>query len=545
MLQKVYKAVIYCRLSKEDGDKAESNSIIGQRAFCEEYVSRYDDIELVREAIIDDGVSGVSFERTGFKELEQELRLGKVDCIVVRDLSRFSRNYIDAGRYLEKIFPRLGVRFIAINDNYDSLKSDPGTDAFVLPFKNLINDTYCKDISVKIRSSLEIKRKNGEYVGAFCPFGYQRDPRHRHQLVVDEEAKEIVQMIFTLFKDGMSIGAIAKRLNQMGVLAPMEYKRAKGIAFETVFRMGDCSKWEYNTVKRILVNDVYIGVLTQGKRGTPNYKVRVTQLKKEEDWIKVEQAHEQLISYEDFNAVGELLKRDMRSLLTDEGENTLSGFLFCADCGATMVRKVVPSKNKKYIYYVCSKHKKHKNCSTHSVSAKEVEEKVCTVLHDQVELVVNLEKMLKMIEDMPFQNSQVFNYEKQIIKIQEELERYRNMKLRLYEDYTQEVITKEEYFEFRNTYIAMIEEKEKTLKQLKKECSQAIDIGSGNKNWVTLFKQYENVSELNRRVLMALVDRVKIYENHMIEIVFKYADEYEQTLQYLLNIEESKLQAVV
>lgn len=545
MPSKIYKAVIYCRLSKEDGDKVESNSIAGQRAFCEEYVSKCEDIRLVREPIIDDGVSGVSFERAGFKELEKAVRIGKVDCIVVRDLSRFSRNYIDAGRYLEKIFPQLGVRFIAINDNYDSMKSDPGTDAFILPFKNLINDTYCKDISVKIRSSLEIKRKNGEYVGAFCPYGYRRDERNRHQLVVDEEVREVVQMIFSSFKDGMSIGAIAKRLNQMGVLSPMEHKRSKGIAFETVFRVGDSSKWEYNTVRRILVNEIYIGVLTQGKRGTPNYKVRVTKAKAEEEWIKIEDAHEALISHEDFNAVGELLKRDMRSLLTEDGENTLSGFLYCADCGATMVRKIVPSKGKKYVYYVCSKHKKEKSCSTHSIASKEIEEKVFTVLHDQVELIIDLEATLQLIDDMPYQSRQVFNYETQMMKLQEEMERYRNMKLRLYEDYTGEIITKDEYFEFRTIYTNMLEEKESSLKQLEKECSQAIDIGSKSRNWITLFKQYENVSELNRRVLMALVDRIKIYEKHKIEIVFKYVDEYEQIMKYLSNMERANLQNAV
>lgn len=545
MLDKVYNAVIYCRLSKEDGDKVESNSIVGQRAYCEEYVKQCDDITLVRDPIIDDGVSGVSFERAGFQELEQEVRMGNINCIIVRDLSRFSRNYIDAGRYLEKIFPQLGIRFIAINDHYDSLQSDAGTDAFILPFKNLINDTYCKDISVKIRSSLEVKRKNGEYVGAFCPYGYQRDLRNRHQLVVDEDAKEIVQMVFSLFKNGISIGNIAKRLNQMGILSPMEYKRSRGIAFETVFRVGDSAKWEYNTIRRILVNDIYIGVLTQGKRGTPNYKVRVTKEKDEEEWIKIEGSHEALITHEDFNAVGELLKRDMRSLVAADEENTLSGFLFCGDCGATMVRKTVPSKNKKYIYYVCSKHKKEKSCSTHSVSAKELEEKIYTVLHDQVELVVNLEEILKLIEEIPYESREVFNYETQIMKLQEEIERYRHMKLRLYEDLAQDIIKKEEYFEFRTIYTNKIEEKEQVVRQLEKECRQAIDVGSRSRNWITLFKEYENISQLNRRVLMALVDCIKVYENHKIEIVFKYANEYEQILKHIETVEQGMLQKVL
>ena len=195
---KVYRTAIYCRLSREDGDKVESNlsredgdkvesnSIASQRAICEDYIARHDDLEIVCEPFVDDGYSGVSFNRPNFKKLEDAIRKGAIDCIVVKDLSRFSRNYIDGGRYLEKIFPQLGIRFIAVNDAYDSLTGDPQSDSFVIPFKNLINDSYCKDISMKIRSSLEVKQKNGEFVGAFAPYGYKKSPENKNQLVVDK-----------------------------------------------------------------------------------------------------------------------------------------------------------------------------------------------------------------------------------------------------------------------------------------------------------------------------------------------------------------------
>ena len=180
---KVYRTAIYCRLSREDGDKVESNSIASQRAICEDYIARHDDLEIVCEPFVDDGYSGVSFNRPNFKKLEDAIRKGAIDCIVVKDLSRFSRNYIDGGRYLEKIFPQLGIRFIAVNDAYDSLTGDPQSDSFVIPFKNLINDSYCKDISMKIRSSLEVKQKNGEFVGAFAPYGYKKSPDNKNQLM--------------------------------------------------------------------------------------------------------------------------------------------------------------------------------------------------------------------------------------------------------------------------------------------------------------------------------------------------------------------------
>lgn len=538
MPKKVYRAAIYCRLSREDGDKIESNSISSQRAICEDYIAKHEDIELVCEPFIDDGYSGVSFNRPRFKQLEDELRKGSIDCIVVKDLSRFSRNYIDAGRYLEKLFPQLGIRFIAINDAYDSLTGDPQSDSFVIPFKNLINDSYCKDISMKIRSSLEVKQKSGEFVGAFAPYGYIKSTENKNQLIVDEEVREIVQMIFSMYKDGISIGRIAARLNKMGVLSPMEYKHSQGVKYDTVFKTGQTAKWTYKAIQRILTNEVYIGVLAQGKRGTPNYKVRIVQRKDEAEWVKVENAHEALISYEDFMAVKAMMKRDMRCAPDQDEAHLFSGFLFCGDCHQSMIRKTVPSKTKKYIYYVCSTNKHSHACSPHSISAKEVEEKVFTAIHDQIELVINLEKALEMIEQLPSQSRKAFNYEAQITKLEEEIERYQKLKLRLYEDLSDGIIDKTEYFDFRNSYAKIIEEKQEALIRVKKEMKQTVTTGTTERNWVTLFKQYENIEELNRRVLMALVDRILIHENHAIEIVFKYKDEYQQTLEYVLGFSD-------
>lgn len=538
MPNKVYRAAIYCRLSREDGDKVESNSIASQKAICEDFIARHEDIELACEPFIDDGYSGVSFNRPHFKKLEDAIRKGRIDCIVVKDLSRFSRNYIDAGRYLEKLFPQLGVRFIAVNDAYDSLTGDPQSDSFVIPFKNLINDSYCKDISMKIRSSLEVKQKNGEFVGAFAPYGYMKSPDNKNQLIVDEAVSEYVQMIFAMYKDGISIGRIAARLNQMGVLSPMEYKHSAGVKYDTVFKTGDTAKWTYKAVQRILTNEVYIGVLAQGKRGTPNYKVRIVQSKDEAEWVKVENAHEALVSYEDFMAVKAMMKRDMRCAPDQDEAYLFSGFLFCGDCQQSMIRKTVPSKTKKYIYYVCSTNKHSRSCSPHSISAKEVEEKVFTAIRDQIELVVNLEKALELIEHLPSQSRKAFNYEAQITKLEEEIERYQKLKLRLYEDLSDGIIDKSEYFDFRNSYTRIIEEKQEALLRVQKEMKQTVTTGTTERNWVTLFKQYENIEELNRRVLMALVDRILIHENHVIEIVFKYKDEYQQTLEYVLGYSE-------
>ena len=295
-------------------------------------------------------------------------------------------------------------------------------------------------------------------MGAFAPYGYKKSPENKNQLIVDEAVSEYVQMIFAMYKDGFSIGRIAARLNQMGVLSPMEYKHSAGVKFDTVFKTGDTAKWTYKAVQRILINEVYIGVLAQGKRGTPNYKVRVVQSKDETEWVKVENAHEALVSYEDFMAVKTMMKRDMRCSPDQDEAHLFSGFLFCGDCQQSMIRKTVPSKTKKYIYYVCSENKHSRTCSPHSISAKEVEEKVFRAIHDQIELVINLEKALEMIERLPSQSRKAFNYEAQIAKIEEEIERYQKLKLRLYEDLSDGIIDKAEYFEFRNSYTKIIED---------------------------------------------------------------------------------------
>ena len=532
MSERVYRTAIYARLSKDDGDKAESNSIVSQRAMCEEYISKHGDLELV-ETFVDDGYSGVDFNRPDFRRMEEAVREKRIDAIVCKDLSRFSRNYIEGGRYLEKIFPALGIRFIAINDSYDTLTGDPSSDSFIIPFKNLINDTYCKDISVKIRTNLDVKRRRGEYVGAYAPYGYMKDPNDKNKLIVDEYAGDIVRQIFSLYKDGVSICRIADHLNELGVLSPMEYKISEGLHYDTAFRTGSAAKWSYKAVKRILTNEVYIGILAQGKRGTPNYKVHTVQTKEESDWIRVEDAHEALITYDDFMSVRMMLGRDMRSTGADTEDNLFSGFLYCADCGQPMIRKVVPGGKKRYYYYVCSSHKRHEGCTAHSVSVKEVENAVTNAVKDHVSDVLDLTESLEYIERLPSANRAVFNYEAQITKLEEEIDRCRKMKLRIYEDLSDGVITKKEYADFRSQYNSMLEDKGASLERVKRERKDAEISGDTERAWVTLFRQYESVDELTRRVLMAMVDKVFIHKDHVVEVSFKYGDEFRRTREFV------------
>lgn len=254
--KRIYRAAIYVRLSKEDGDlddvrKAESNSISNQKSLILNYLKDKEDIEIVsiRE---DDGYSGATFDRPAFKLMMQDVKDGIIDCIVVKDLSRFAREYIDAGRYIERMFPAMGIRFIAINDAYDSADTQAQGNEIIIPFKNLINDAYCRDISIKIRSHLETKRQNGEFVGNYCVYGYKKSEIDHNVIVPDEYAGPVVQDIFHWIKNGMSLDAISDKLNALGILSPMAYKLSKGENYKTALsRLGRDYIETGNLVERV------------------------------------------------------------------------------------------------------------------------------------------------------------------------------------------------------------------------------------------------------------------------------------------------------
>ena len=427
-INKIYHAAIYVRLSKEDGDisssaKLESNSISNQKALILDFLKDKKDIEVV-SVRVDDGYSGSNFERPAFQAMLEDIRHGIVDCVVVKDLSRFGREYIDSGKYIERLFPALGVRFIAINDNYDSLKGKNQADEIIIPFKNLINDAYCRDISIKIRSNLEIKRKKGECVTPFVAFGYRKTKTDKHKLEIDPSAGSVVQDIFKMKLQGMSQDAIANRLNELGILSPFEYKISSGSRYETGFRQKEQALWSSVTVRRILENEVYIGNLVQGKRTTPNHKVKQTYVKPEDDWIRIEKNHEPLVSDRDFEIVQRLLGMDTRTSPDQKQVYLLSGIAVCADCGAPMTRKVSTVAGKKYAYYLCSTNKETKRCSSHRIPEKDLEDAVLVMLKQHIQNILHLKRVLEFIGTVPFQ-------EINMKKLQDRLEKKKQEKIDL------------------------------------------------------------------------------------------------------------------
>ena len=535
--KKIYHAAIYVRLSKEDGDvagasKAESNSISNQKELIRNFLKDKEDIVVVSERV-DDGYSGSSFERPGFQQMLEDIRRGVVDCVVVKDLSRFGREYIDTGRYIERLFPALGVRFIAVNDHYDSLRGDGQGDEILVPFKNLINDAYCRDISVKIRSHLEVKRRNGEFIGAFAPYGYQKDSEDRHRLVVDAYAAGVVRDIFRMKLHGMSQDAIAGKLNRDGILSPMEYKNSRGINFRTAFRVKAASGWSPVAVRRILENEVYIGNLVQGRQSTPNHKVKKSIRKDKGDWVRVEKNHEPVVSERDFAVVQKLLGMDTRTAPDREGVYLLSGIAVCGDCGAPMVRKVSSVNGKRYCYYICSGHKAGGSCGPHRIPVQALEDAVFVLLKRHIGCILDLERVLEYAGTVPFRDLDVRKLEERREKLLGEAERCRELRMMLYEDMKDGVITKEDYVELHAAYEARGKEAQEAAGKAEREIRAVLEGDEDKYRWISYFKEYRDIGELTRNVVVALISEVRVYDRENIEVVFDFADQYRQALEYV------------
>ena len=351
----IYDAALYLRLSKDDmeegGAKSESNSIANQRELLRSFVKSQPDIQIF-DIYVDDGYSGGNFDRPEFKRMTTDIEAGKVNCVIVKDLSRFGREYIEAGRWIEKTYPALNVRFISVTDQFDSKTADFSEKSFVVPIKNFVNESYCRDISGKVRSHQKIKREKGEFIGAFAPYGYCKDPENKNCLVIDSYAADIVRKIFSWKIDGFSLGAIAEKLNVRHVQSPKEYKKANGENYNSGFHSADTPKWSAVQIKRILTNEVYIGNMVQGKQERISYKVKQRLDKPESEWVKVENTHPAIIRQNDFDVVQKLLQYDGRASKTSDSANFFSGFVFCGDCHTPMIRRVNQYKGKKKAFYI-------------------------------------------------------------------------------------------------------------------------------------------------------------------------------------------------
>lgn len=413
-----------------DDKTVESNSVANQRKLIDDFIAKHDDIEVVAEKV-DDGYSGVLYDRPAFTEMMELIKQGKANCVIVKDLSRLGREYIETGRYLRRVFPAYGVRFIAINDNFDTLNEK--ADELSVSIKNIMNEEYSRDISVKTRSALDIKRRNGDFVGAFTVYGYLKTGESHKSLVIDPFAANVVRDIFRKRLEGYSANSIAAELNERGILSPLAYKRLQGLPYAKggYADREDC-KWSATTVIRILQDEIYTGTMVQGKQKTPHFKLKELETKPPEEWVRVEGTHEAIIDKADFDLVQKLRRLDTRTAPHLEKVHLFSGVLVCGCCGSRMTRKTNHYKGKEYHYYYCPSGKKGGCQSSSMIKESDLIECVQTSLKNHIDSIVTLNSFITSVSQERINRELVQEYTQYIQANERQLEQVESFKRKLY-----------------------------------------------------------------------------------------------------------------
>lgn len=476
----------------------------------------------------------------GFQRLLNDMKAKKFDAIVVKDLSRLGRNYIEVGNYIEQIFPLFDIRFIAVNDSIDSYKDPKSVNNVMVPFKNLMNDEYCRDISNKIRSVFDIKKKNGEFIGSFAPYGYIKDPNDKHHLIVDPESASTVKLIFKLSLDGMGRTTIAHNLNELGILNPLGYRvKVLNMNWKSKKINKDYSyAWDTTTVNSVLKNQIYCGDMVQNKGKLISYKVHKHIKNPEDEWIIVKNTHEAIIDRETFNKVQEaIMSRDTR-LGKDGNLSMFAGHIKCADCKRAMVKRqssYYKNKPRKYYYYACSTFFRRSGelCTKHSIRNDRLEEAVLQAVKLQINLVIDADKIIRDIS-----KSKKFNYKMDTIsnnidRQEKELDKYKKLKKSTYEDWKFGIIKEDEYYEYAKGYEDKIRQLENSLKKLYIERATSSNKNQYDSEWIEKFEENKNIKELSKEVIDDLIEDIYVHEGGNITINFKFQDEYQNVIDYI------------
>ena len=531
---RLWKMGGYIRLSREDLQKInrgldDSNSVKNQRDILNDFhFNHAEEFESYTE-YVDDGHTGTDTERESFQRLLGDVMSGKINCVVVKDLSRFARNYSDAGSLIDNLFVQMGVRFISLAEGVDSYLNPDSVNSIIVPITNVMNDQYCYQTSKKIRQVFDYKRRNGQYIGSFAPYGYIKDPKDKHQLIVDPEAAEIVKKIYELCLQGMAKLQIVMYLNDHGIPSPTAYRKLKGLPYSPA--ISDAPMWGNKIITDILRNPIYTGDLVQGRRRVKSYKVHQIEAVPEDEWVRVPDTHEAIITHETFDRVQELLKRDTRTAPKKRELHLFSGFLRCADCGKAVTR----SQSGKNVYYSCSTYKKRSRtaCTMHSIKHNRLEAAVLFAIQYQVSTAVSYSEIVARINAAPLKKSQSHRLNDQIAAKEKELTKITRYKQSLYQDWKDGEITQQEYREMKADYERQAAGLSDLLARLtaeRKELSNGVD---QQHPALVAFAKYQNIEKLTREILIELVDHIKVYENGNISVHFKFADEFRRIAEYI------------
>ena len=534
-LQKVlnlFNVAIYIRLSREDGDKEESDSVGNQRKLLTEYVAKKDDF-ILYDVYVDDGYSGTNFNRPSFQRMIADIEDGKVNCVVVKDLSRFGRDYIDTGRYLERYFPELGVRFISVTDSIDSMKQ---AYDMLLPIKSIFNEQYARDISKKIQATVKSKQKAGEFIGAFTSYGYKKSPVDKNKLVIDDYAADVVRRIFSLYIQGYGKQRIAKLLNAEGILCPAEYKKVNGENYKNCNRLESTTYWSYSTINSILHREMYVGNMVQG---TKHQRMRSKQKKMpKEEWIIVENTHEPIIDKATWEKAQSLLQKRTRELDLETNKNIFAGFVKCGDCGRAMTKNMWrrADGSKTYSLY-CGTYKRNgkQYCTPHTLPMAVLED---IVLGDLKAIVDSVDNLKELVQSQSFTASKVKRIaDTELSKIKAELGRVKRLKKSIYEDYREELISKEEFLSYREDYLKKEELYSKQIEALEEKKKDNVTEDVFETPWLKRLLELKDIETLDRDIVVEMISELKVYENRKIKITYNFGNELEHLFSSVYSVE--------
>ena len=538
--QNIYQTAGYIRLSIEDSGKTDGYSLENQEKLVRDYIADQQDMRLYR-LYIDNGATGTVFERPAFDEMMQDMKDGKINCIVVKDLSRLGRNYLEAGNYLEQIFPFFRVRFISITDGYDSNSPDVTDESLIIPLKNIINEGYAKDISLKITTSFESRKKQGQFMGRYPVYGYLKDPANKNHLIINPETCGIVRRIFQMRDSGMALGAIASQLNAEGIPSPAQYLWIKGLSKEE--RHQD-SYWDRINVKRLLTNKMYLGILVYGKERSSFAKGIKRQRVPESEWKYVPNAHEAIIDQELFDSVQKKLEDTKQNFLNMTGinedyrpENLFRGRIHCSDCGGAMkMSKFVNTRKDgsidRYAVYECCRRKKlyDLSCPQRSIRKAVVDKTVEEAIRFHIRTFLDTEQIIAKLNRSPKGRAAASDIQNHIREKQRRISKIERLSTGIYEDYREGILNEEEYLAIRSRYG---EEKEGLLKEvdalmLAEREHEANYHSTGS--LADIVRKYAEFPELNREIVEAFIADIQVHTDSHLVITFAFEDEFQRLI---------------
>lgn len=507
---------LYIRLSREDGDKTESLSISHQKMKLTEYTHQMPEITDY-EFYVDDGWTGTNFDRPAFQRMLRDIAAHNITGIIVKDLSRLGRDNPKAGYYIHEFFPAQKVRFIAIDDQIDKKYYDFDTSSdMMIDVKNMFNGFYPRDISSKVRSTFRTKQRAGQFIGAFACYGYRKSPEDHNALLIDEPAATVVRQIFSMYLAGDGQNTIAKKLNSKGIPCPSEYKKQQGLNYQNGRKLSRTSYWTYSSIRNILRNEIYTGSMVQNKSFRQVCKKKALTLPREE-WITVPDTHKAIIDPDTFQKVQNLLAQNTRQPHLSRPAHPFAGLLKCGDCGRSLC-KIQKQGN---TLFRCGSYQRYGTsaCSAHSIS-----EEVLTniILEDCNALLSCLPDLRQIIlkEEQRFHTPAPLN-QGETEALRHEIAKLQQKKDHIYEDYLEDLITREEFIKYKTGYEHQIHTLQTQLALLTSAATNSEPFP--HNDWIQKLLDTSCLEQLDRSMIVEMVDRIEVYQDHTIKIRYHFS----------------------